>query len=83
MKQITRAMRHESRFSNCKGGHAVDNIKECISNLEDLKLLRDSISSFLSASYGDPLTMPGPCAMIESSETCDKKVTESLATWAG
>ena len=83
MKHITRALRHEGRFNHCKGGHAVDHIEECISNLEDLELLQDSISSFLSASYGDSLTMPGPCAMIESSETCDKKATESLATWAG
>ena len=52
MKQITRALRHEGRFSNCKGRHAMDNIEECISNLEDLELLQDSISSFLSASYG-------------------------------
>ena len=42
MKHITRALRHEGRFSNCKGGHAVDNIEECISNLEDLELLQDS-----------------------------------------
>ena len=42
MKHITRALRHEGRFSNCKGGHAVDDTKECISNLEDLELLQDS-----------------------------------------
>jgi hypothetical protein len=32
----------------------VDNIKECISNLEDLELLQDSISSFLSGERRRP-----------------------------
>jgi len=83
MEDISRTRCHAGRAIIGQRWDTINHVKQRIDNLEDFDLLTISLGRGGTSYAVGTLTIPGPCAITDSSDTLDRKVKASLATFAG